>query len=359
MARLSRLRWNHSPPTLTPSEALDVCTTELDPVADLLRNRDWMEALGGSIMTARFMREGDNQPVTASRAVHASSEIDHCPAGLPLESQQVLFARALAHRPIAESIPSGTRRHPTAHPDARPAAPQWSSASTPVQGTGGRRRRSLAKPIELGELAQGIFTTLGIGLVLLDERGSVSWINTVFADAFGVDADRAVGLPFERIFPEAWGETLRGALAAKGSGASKCPPSGETALQDMPQRLILERSDGVTRQYCVEAGTVEKSSLRLLAVKALGKPQRASQQGRASKTPSSLAAARAANPLSPREREVLVLIAEGGSSKSIAERLGISRTTVNTYRRQIMNKLSLRTIAQLTKYAVRQNLAPP
>jgi two-component system response regulator NreC len=60
--------------------------------------------------------------------------------------------------------------------------------------------------------------------------------------------------------------------------------------------------------------------------------------------------------LSPREREVLQLLAEGKSSKDIATRLSIAATTVETHRRQIMNKLALRTIAELTKYAVREGL---
>lgn len=61
-------------------------------------------------------------------------------------------------------------------------------------------------------------------------------------------------------------------------------------------------------------------------------------------------------PLSPREREVLQLIAEGRSSKEIAAALGIAVTTVETHRRQLMEKLSLHTIAELTKYAIREGL---
>ncbi len=63
-----------------------------------------------------------------------------------------------------------------------------------------------------------------------------------------------------------------------------------------------------------------------------------------------------ARPLSPREREVLQLIAEGKSSKEIGTVLGIAVTTVETHRRQLMAKLKLRTIAELTKYAVREGL---
>jgi two-component system, NarL family, response regulator NreC len=60
--------------------------------------------------------------------------------------------------------------------------------------------------------------------------------------------------------------------------------------------------------------------------------------------------------LSPRERDVLRLIAEGQSSKDIAVTLDIAVTTVETHRRQLMAKLNIRTIAELTKYAIREGL---
>jgi DNA-binding NarL/FixJ family response regulator len=65
---------------------------------------------------------------------------------------------------------------------------------------------------------------------------------------------------------------------------------------------------------------------------------------------------REARPLSSREREVLQLLAEGKSSKEIAAALEIGLPTVETHRRQIVNKLQLRTIAELTKYAIREGL---
>jgi DNA-binding NarL/FixJ family response regulator len=64
----------------------------------------------------------------------------------------------------------------------------------------------------------------------------------------------------------------------------------------------------------------------------------------------------AGGPLSVREREVLQLVAEGKSSKEIATVLQIGVPTVETHRRQIMDKLNLRTIAELTKYAIREGL---
>jgi len=61
--------------------------------------------------------------------------------------------------------------------------------------------------------------------------------------------------------------------------------------------------------------------------------------------------------LSPREREVLQLIGAGLSTKEIAARLGLSGKTVETHRRQIMEKLGVYNIAGLIKYAVREGLA--
>jgi two-component system NarL family response regulator len=60
--------------------------------------------------------------------------------------------------------------------------------------------------------------------------------------------------------------------------------------------------------------------------------------------------------LSAREREVLVLIANGHQSRSIAVKLDITKGTVEVHRRNIMTKLRLHNIADLTKYAVREGL---
>ena len=60
--------------------------------------------------------------------------------------------------------------------------------------------------------------------------------------------------------------------------------------------------------------------------------------------------------LTDREREVLQLMAEGKSTKQIALKLSISVKTVETHRRQIMNKLDIHTVAELTKYAIRKGL---
>lgn len=60
--------------------------------------------------------------------------------------------------------------------------------------------------------------------------------------------------------------------------------------------------------------------------------------------------------LSPREREVLQLLAEGKKTRDIASLLHVSAKTVDTYRTQIMEKLGIYSIAELTKYAIREGL---
>ena len=60
--------------------------------------------------------------------------------------------------------------------------------------------------------------------------------------------------------------------------------------------------------------------------------------------------------LGSREREVLQLVAEGTSTPDIAKQLSISASTVDVHRRNIMTKLDLHNVAELTKYAVRNGL---
>jgi DNA-binding NarL/FixJ family response regulator len=61
--------------------------------------------------------------------------------------------------------------------------------------------------------------------------------------------------------------------------------------------------------------------------------------------------------LSAREREVLQHVAEGMSTKDTAAALQISTKTVDMHRQRIMNKLKIRSVAQLTKYAIRKGIA--
>jgi DNA-binding NarL/FixJ family response regulator len=63
--------------------------------------------------------------------------------------------------------------------------------------------------------------------------------------------------------------------------------------------------------------------------------------------------------ISRREREVIQLLAEGKSTKEIAGSLYVSVKTIETHRRQIMGRLRLQSIADLTKYAIREGFTSP
>lgn len=65
------------------------------------------------------------------------------------------------------------------------------------------------------------------------------------------------------------------------------------------------------------------------------------------------------DPVTPREREIVQLIAEGHSSKEAARVLGVSTKTVEAHRANIMRKLHLRSISDLVRYAIRNQIVQP
>jgi DNA-binding NarL/FixJ family response regulator len=65
------------------------------------------------------------------------------------------------------------------------------------------------------------------------------------------------------------------------------------------------------------------------------------------------------DPLTPRERQVLQLIAEGRSSKEVASTLNISVNTAETHRSRILEKLDIHEVAGLVRYAIRRGLIRP
>ncbi|HNO68619.1 MAG TPA: response regulator transcription factor, partial [Pseudomonadota bacterium] len=63
--------------------------------------------------------------------------------------------------------------------------------------------------------------------------------------------------------------------------------------------------------------------------------------------------------LTPREREVLQLVAEGQTNRQIASRLGLSPKTVDSHRTNLMRKLGLHDAQGVTRFAVRRGLISP
>lgn len=63
--------------------------------------------------------------------------------------------------------------------------------------------------------------------------------------------------------------------------------------------------------------------------------------------------------LTPRQREVLQLVAEGNTSREIAEKLDLSEKTIESHRRNIRERLEIEGLAGLVRFAVRTGLVPP
>lgn len=77
------------------------------------------------------------------------------------------------------------------------------------------------------------------------------------------------------------------------------------------------------------------------------------------RTPGDPTKARVANPLTPRERRVLQLLAEGNSSKEVATMLSVSVNTINKHRTNLMAKLNIHSQVELVRYALREGMAKP
>ncbi len=73
-------------------------------------------------------------------------------------------------------------------------------------------------------------------------------------------------------------------------------------------------------------------------------------------TPAAVPAPQARGRLTPREREIVQLLAEGKSTKEVAVALGLSVKTAETHRSNIMRKLELHSVSDLVLYAVRNNI---
>jgi two-component system, NarL family, response regulator NreC len=63
-----------------------------------------------------------------------------------------------------------------------------------------------------------------------------------------------------------------------------------------------------------------------------------------------------ADPLTPRERQVLQLVAEGKTTRAVAEVLGVSAKTADSHRTRLMKKLGIHDTAGLVRYAVRNGI---
>jgi DNA-binding NarL/FixJ family response regulator len=106
-----------------------------------------------------------------------------------------------------------------------------------------------------------------------------------------------------------------------------------------------------------EAARRLEAAVEAVALGATCFPEKARPAGAALETRSSVPA----HPprLTPREREIAQLLAEGKSNWCVAKILGISTRTVETHRSKIMQKLGLRSVVELVHWAVRNGMVEP
>jgi DNA-binding NarL/FixJ family response regulator len=109
-------------------------------------------------------------------------------------------------------------------------------------------------------------------------------------------------------------------------------------------------------------GFVEKTNSWDDFIEAVDRVTRGEHYFRATSSPpsslatQSIARSTARLPLSRREQEILTLIAQGDTTKEIAAKLGVSFSTVDTHRTNLMRKLKIRNVAGLVVYAFRAGL---
>jgi DNA-binding NarL/FixJ family response regulator len=141
-----------------------------------------------------------------------------------------------------------------------------------------------------------------------------------------------------------------------------------------PELRVLMLSMHDNEQYLFEALKAGASGyvLKTAADRDLVEACRAALRGEPFLYPSAIAAlvrdfleraregdAAPADPLTPRELQVLKLIAEAHTNEQIAELLSISRKTVERHRENLMGKLGMRDRVELTRYAIRRGLVEP
>jgi len=144
------------------------------------------------------------------------------------------------------------------------------------------------------------------------------------------------------------------------------------ALRDQPQLKVIIVSMHATEAYVIEALRAGAAGYLLKDADAgeLERAIRAVARGEHYLAPSvshhvierflqAESSDQAAEALSPRQREVLQLIAEGRSTREIAERLNLSVKTIETHRAQLMQRLDIFDVAGLTRHALRIGLIDP
>jgi len=126
------------------------------------------------------------------------------------------------------------------------------------------------------------------------------------------------------------------------------------SVHDDPRTVRACLSAGATA-YLPKSCDIEELTRAIESARA-GRPYVSPQVTPIGEDPAPAGTASAAGVLTSREREVLQLMAEGHAPKQIAANLDLSVKTVETHRRQIAEKLGLHSVAEQTKFAIREGL---
>lgn len=184
------------------------------------------------------------------------------------------------------------------------------------------------------------------GIFHTDDAGSCTFVNRRWCALAGIPAEQALG--------DGWSKALhpddRDRVIAEWSAAISSGRSAETHFR------LLDPSGAQRLVRCQVAPAQDISGRRLGWVgtlRDLSEPESA-----ASATSQSGATTEVVTPLSRRELQVLLLLVQGQTSKEVAATLAISPRTVETHRANIMQKLGLKTLAELVRYAIRNQLIP-
>jgi DNA-binding NarL/FixJ family response regulator len=116
-------------------------------------------------------------------------------------------------------------------------------------------------------------------------------------------------------------------------------------------QLAAEAAQAGARGYVLKS---QPAADLIAAVEAVANARGALLHGAAPRSADSNGSDR--SPLTPRQREIVQLVAEGRSNKEMSRMLGISVRTIETHRSHIMQKLRLTTRAELVRYALQQGL---
>jgi DNA-binding NarL/FixJ family response regulator len=125
------------------------------------------------------------------------------------------------------------------------------------------------------------------------------------------------------------------------------------------KRFVMEMLKAGASGYLLKDGAFEELSLAIETVvggKTYLSPSIASVVVEATAGRASSKKQAPSDILTPREREVLQLIAEGNTTKGIARKLDVSVKTIETHRQNTMKKLETRSVAELTRYAIREGI---